>query len=729
MAYKQPTQFDGDWIQTMNTSCPPSGGRNVAKERWQSKVQKLATGNSAIACGFCNKSFKFNSTLRQHEKIHYGIKQHECEVCHRRFLHKGTLKCHLRLHTGETPYKCPHCPKAFRGQTALNCHVFRHTREGVKCPQCPMIFATSSIVKQHLKQVHTEERLHICNMCGMTYKHLKSLRIHLRNHQKRVCPDCGSVFESVYSMQKHRKRHIAESLPFKCGFCNRAFEKESELAGHEKLRGRPFQCDICCHSFNKQIYLVNHNRRVHWKAMGLERLKIAEPKNGWNRKGVPKPKNSSRLAATPVDNELVPPGITEEEGGDIRQLYLTVEETQEETPQTIVEQPVKHSAVVQYLDNLIVEGEELTELILIEEKDLRDLELSVSDHLPVAAHHDKNPLETENDSNKRVQQNTKKRPKRLMNDENEDILADRGDQHDGNMELACSFCGLLCSGKVALRHHKCEAQRATKSNKGPLICELCGNWYASATTLAIHRTNQHHRQRFQCDQCDRMFGFRCYLEKHISTHHQQQRIACKLCNKSFKYVQDLRVHIRQHDDLKPFKCDKCPSAFRFPSALRCHKILHQEELPFECDLCGKKFRFNNSLRVHKRLHVGVKQFKCDICEREFSTKAPMLRHMKVHNSDKKLSCVVCGAVFYKKVDLAIHESKEHPKHDLLGKETTIYKCDHCGKEFIKKSNLKAHSYIHEEVYRFPCQLCSQSFKQHAGLRAHLINGHKQTKKA
>ncbi|XP_058168454.1 zinc finger protein 813-like [Anopheles ziemanni] len=359
----------------------------------RTKAQKGGKDGRSVVCAFCKKSFKFHSTLRQHEKIHYGIKQHECEICHRLFLHKGTLTCHLRLHTGETPYKCPHCPKAFRGQTALNCHVFRHTKEGVKCPQCSMIFATSSIVKQHLKQVHTEERSHICNVCGMAYKHLKSLRIHLRNHQKRVCPDCGNCFDSVYAMLKHRKRHIEESLPFKCSFCYRAFERECDLEAHGRLRGRQFQCDICCHSFNKQIYLENHNRRIHWKALGLERLKVAEPKNGWNRKGVPKPKGRKRLSAFEDDARLHPKdscnevnGIEETQTEDTKIKFSisandkTLEYTAED------QQPlVLQCTVVECTKNTLEEGDELTELILIEEKDLGDLEFSLVDHTTVAS--------------------------------------------------------------------------------------------------------------------------------------------------------------------------------------------------------------------------------------------------------------------------------------------------------------------------------------------------------
>ncbi|XP_050079138.1 zinc finger protein 845-like [Anopheles maculipalpis] len=655
---------------------------NVCLEVARSAVKNES--KSAISCEFCGKTFKFKATLRQHEQIHYGIKQHECEMCHRRFLHKSTLKCHLRLHTGEKPYKCSYCPKTFRGQTALNCHIFRHTNEGAKCPVCLKVFATSSIVKQHRKQVHTNERLNVCNLCGMTYKHLKSLRLHLRNHQKRVCPECGVGFDSVYAMLKHRKSHTKEKLPYKCEHCDRAFEDRSKLASHENLRGRRFQCELCCHSFNKPDYLTNHQRRVHWKEMGLDRLKVAQPPNGWNRKGIPKPQRSKKAMkrAEPeaylddfamVDDDGKQSSISDEK-------YLEERNESAADELTIVKvQPV--SATVTCPVNVNRRNEESSDVMV-------QREMSPDETIFKSEEKANNPADS---SSVKALHTSEKA--------NED------------------FCLPLSSINPKPR----------QSSKESFICELCGNLYASGTTLAVHRVKQHASARFQCDQCHRTFGFRCFLEKHIRTEHENERVSCKLCDKQFKYAQDLKVHMRHHDDPKPFKCDQCASAFRFPGALRSHRILHQNELPFKCDVCGNGFRFENSLRVHKRLHSGVKQFRCDICAREFATKAPMLRHMKVHENGKEMACSVCGMVYYKKVDLEIHQSKEHPNHEsMAGKVKPIYSCEQCGKEFTKKSNLKAHSYTHEEVYRFTCKLCSQSFKQHAGLRNHMINNHKQT---
>ncbi|XP_052893435.1 zinc finger protein 62 homolog [Anopheles moucheti] len=672
---------------------------------------------SGISCDFCGKTFKFQTTLRQHEIIHYGIKQHECELCHHRFLHKSTLKCHLRMHTGEKPYKCPHCPKTFRGQTALNCHIFRHTNEGAKCPVCSKVFATSSIVKQHLKQVHTTERSNVCNLCGVTYKHLKSLRMHLRNHQKRVCPECDAEFDSVYAMLKHRKQsHMKENLPFKCEHCDRTFEHRSKLASHTNLRGRPFQCELCCHSFNKQEFLTNHERRIHWKEMGLERLKVAEPLNGWNRKGIPKPKRT-KTSSKPIqtkdlnsDNGLIAEREKQNDSCDGKDvLTMRVKEdmsTIKEEP-AIVSDPLEPETTGEYHEYIFKPEQPCSKAMAQQEDFCNEPVLKREEKLDNVIYVN-NSIGSQN-----IQVKTPVKPLKAG--------------HNKNNHLCCPLCGIICDGTAALRRHQCEPRRKQQqSSKDSLICEICGHSYASVATLLVHHVQQHRVARFQCDRCHRSFGFRCILEKHIRSEHELERMPCNLCGKTFKYAQDLKVHMQHHDDPRPFKCDQCDSTFRFPGALRSHKILHQKEHPFKCDVCGKDFRYENSLRVHKRLHTGVKKFKCDVCEREFSTKAPMLRHMKVHESGREMACVVCGLVYYKKVDLEIHQSKKHPDHASVGKVKPILRCDKCGKEFTKKSNLKAHSYTHEEVYRFPCKQCSQSFKQRAGLLNHTTVYHRET---
>uniref|UniRef100_A0A8D8E2Q3 Zinc finger protein 62 homolog n=1 Tax=Culex pipiens TaxID=7175 RepID=A0A8D8E2Q3_CULPI len=782
----------------------------------QNYDDKNVSAKPVISCEICGKRFKFRATLKQHEQIHYGIKEFECEQCHRRFMHKGTLKVHMRLHTGELPYQCPHCPKRFRGQTALDCHVFRHTKQGTKCPQCDSLFATPSIVKQHIREVHTTERSHTCQICGVTYKHRKTLRLHLRNHQKRICPDCGRVFHSVYAMMTHRKIHAQDHFQFRCGFCDRKFEKEDELQSHGKLRGRTFQCEMCCHSFNKADYLENHNRRNHWKEMGLEQLKVAAPKNGWNRKGVPKPKKAVKDSEPVEETELVgwdggpvqetiiqtievtePPEIIQQyevihyEGlpAEAQIVVKTITtEIERVLPQDTVQGELERNEVEDYeevesigdyndhdysLAGEFAEGEAVEELNCetIEAKnepesleqldcDTKQFNETSYDELaskPVAMKQEARESSSSDSEDeplaKLVTSKTtedipllKEEIKREPLDLKEELDSSSEDQQssDGESpkprrkrkanpkdtrqgpkrELQCSFCGECFKGRKALKEHKQALHPDLTGKSGPFVCELCGKKYATASSLVVHRGKHAEYQRFKCDECPKAFTYRCYLDNHKRAEHLHERLICQKCGKLFKYPQDLKVHTKQHEDEKPFKCDICPSSFRFPSALRCHKAMHVATI-FSCDICQKQFKYANSLRVHKKLHTGKKRFQCQICDREFNTKAPLVRHLAIHSIEREMKCVACDKIFYKKIDLVIHQTKEHPNHPMIGRTVKIHTCPVCGQEFTKKSNLKSHSYIHGDEFKFACDLCEdQKFKQHAGLRHHLTHFHK-----
>ncbi|ETN60181.1 hypothetical protein AND_008185 [Anopheles darlingi] len=570
------------------------------------------------------------------------------------------------MHTGETPYKCPHCPKSFRGQTALNCHIFRHTKTGVQCSECRKVFATQSIVKQHVQQVHTAQRPHVCNVCGITYKYLKSLRMHLRTHEKRVCPECDMVFHSVYAMRKHRKSHTKENYPFPCTFCGRRFEKQIQLQSHGKLRGRPFQCTVCCHSFNKRTFLTNHERRFHWKQLGVERLKMKQSKY-----------EGSQIEAA------------------IGSRKLDTERKSSPEPTIVADRKEKDFNVpnIEMATDMNNEASNLAERV------------------------EDNPVNKE--------------PFRISNN----IIAESETtpENDSSFHEITSIATVILHPTTISKtiysedtsEQICDTLHTAKTQQ-EFMCEACGKLYASAATLAVHRANHHKAKRFACNQCKQSFGFRCHLVQHIRRQHEEEHLACKLCAKTFKYPQDLHVHMKHHNDAKPYKCDKCSSTFRFPSALRSHQILHETDWPFRCVECGKSFRYENSLRVHKRLHADAKLYECEICQRKFATKFPMVRHMKVHSRQKELNCEVCQSVFFKKRDLIVHQTKEHSSERPIDKIAPIYSCDICGKEFVKKCNLKMHSYIHEEVFRFGCKLCNQGFKQYAGLRNHMLRAHPES---
>lgn len=75
-------------------------------------------------CTDCDKKFRSNLQLVQHQHVHTGVKSFQCDHCERQFAKRSSLIAHERqCHTLETPYECAHCGVRFHTREKLNAHV------------------------------------------------------------------------------------------------------------------------------------------------------------------------------------------------------------------------------------------------------------------------------------------------------------------------------------------------------------------------------------------------------------------------------------------------------------------------------------------------------------------------------------------------------------------------------------------------------------------------------
>lgn len=78
-------------------------------------------------CSECEKSYKHQSTLAMHKKVHSGEYKYKCEYCDKEFYLTEYYNRHMRVHTKEKPYRCDVCDKSFSQSNTLTQHKRIHT--------------------------------------------------------------------------------------------------------------------------------------------------------------------------------------------------------------------------------------------------------------------------------------------------------------------------------------------------------------------------------------------------------------------------------------------------------------------------------------------------------------------------------------------------------------------------------------------------------------------------
>ena len=139
-------------------------------------------------------------------------KAYACHICSHRFTANQNLQAHLiKLHSEH--YNCYFCKKAFALDQAdqLKLHMFKHE------------FKILSTCAQ------------TCIQCGKYFRQTYKFNEHMRrkgpSHDDR-CTQCSEKFRTYEDHKAHvESKHFGKWI-YKCGFCKKQFEEESELKSH-----------------------------------------------------------------------------------------------------------------------------------------------------------------------------------------------------------------------------------------------------------------------------------------------------------------------------------------------------------------------------------------------------------------------------------------------------------------------------------------------------------------
>lgn len=300
----------------------------------------------------------------------------------------------------------------------------------------------------------------------------------------------------------------------------------------------------------------------------------------------------------------------------------------------------------------------------------------------------------------------------------------------------CDKCKQAFRYKVALERHNL--------THNALYCGVCRKVLRDAATLARHKASH---TPFQCNRCEESFMLFKPLLRHCQNVHKITRpFKCMHCSKTSSNLRLLITHEWKHTGHLPFQCADCGLRCKTDADLISHGRVHTREKPYLCAECGKTFSRNSNLLRHLNfLHSesqNQKMYSCSECKKSFKEKgalrkhqrskhlmelfrhpcpycgkmvssSTMARHKLIHTGERPFKCTMpeCDKVFRSnsevKRHVLLHHSTERP-----------YKCDVCGKGFIKICFLNAHAKIHSGEKPFNCHICGKAFPKLYSMQRH-----------
>ena len=177
----------------------------------------------------------------------------------------------MKIHNSEKRYKCDICPSTLTSKSSLKEHKKIHSIKTKPCPKCDKLFHTTAHVSDHMKKIHSSQKIHKCQECDFTTNSTRTLQRHInfvhekpgRNYK---CTYTGCL--KTYTQPAHLRRHLEihkYGKRFKCNDCPYSCSDPYNLKKHQLCKhttGTSVNCRICGKTLKSHFSLPRH-MKVH----------------------------------------------------------------------------------------------------------------------------------------------------------------------------------------------------------------------------------------------------------------------------------------------------------------------------------------------------------------------------------------------------------------------------------------------------------------------------------